>query len=105
MFVGGHLAQAQTSQSRTVTPFTKIDATDGVEIVLNPNGPPSVAVFSENTDELINLITEIKGTTLKIKKLKYNQMFNNQYFLFLLKVVLECLEVKLVMKKMPIKVN
>ena len=72
MFVGGHLAQAQISESRTVTPFTKIDATDGVEIVLNPNGPPSVAVFSENTDELINVITEIKGTTLKIKKLKNN---------------------------------
>src|SRR3989344_3334679 len=55
---------AQTSETRNLTGFTKIDASGATEIILT-QGEPSVKVTGAE-NEIKNLITEVSGTTLTI---------------------------------------
>lgn len=62
----GLSAHAQTSETRKVMPFTKIDAKDGIEVIFTQDNSPSLKVESDSEAFLENIVTEFSGKTLKI---------------------------------------
>ena len=59
-------ANAQIEEYRQVTPFTAMEAENGIEVVFTQSDAPSLRVESDNEAFLENIVTEVKGNTLKI---------------------------------------
>lgn len=62
----GWSAQAQTSETRQVRPFTKIDAKNGIEVIFTQEDAPSLKVESDSEEFLSTIVTEFSGSTLKV---------------------------------------
>ena len=59
-------ANAQIEEYRQVTLFTAMEVENGIEVVFTQSDAPSLRVESDNQAYLDNIVTEVKGTTLKI---------------------------------------
>ena len=62
----GWSASAQTSETRQVKPFTKIDAKNGIEVIFTQEDAPSLKVESDSEEFLSTIVTEFNNGTLKI---------------------------------------
>lgn len=62
----GWSASAQTSETRQIRPFTKIDAKNGIEVIFTQEDAPSLKVESDSDEFLSTIITEFSGSTLKV---------------------------------------
>ncbi len=62
----GLLANAQVSETRNVSPFNKIEITDGVEIIYTQSDQFSIKAEASDALGLATLLTESKNNTLKI---------------------------------------
>jgi len=62
----GLLANAQVSESRNVSPFNKVEITDGVEIIYTQSEQFSIRAEASDALGLSTLLTESKNNTLKI---------------------------------------
>jgi|SRR4051812_4088235 hypothetical protein len=65
LFVGFNSLQAQTSENRTVTAFTKIDNNTALDIVLEKGSKENVVVEVTEVDPK-KILTEVKNNTLSI---------------------------------------
>ena len=59
-------SQAQVSEMRNRGNFSKIEVESGIQLIYSENDQVSIKVEAENETELNNIITELKGKTLKI---------------------------------------
>jgi hypothetical protein len=66
MSVIGLLANAQTTETRDVSPFNKIEITDGVEVIYTQSDHFSLRAETSDALGLSTLLTESKDNTLKI---------------------------------------
>lgn len=64
------LSKAQVSETRNVSSFSKIQATDGLEVIYSKSNTTSIAVESKNSPALSNVQTKIKNNTLFIYRVK-----------------------------------
>jgi hypothetical protein len=62
----GLLANAQVSETRNVSPFNKVEITDGVEIIYTQSSEFSIKAETSDALGLATLLTESKNNTLKI---------------------------------------
>jgi len=60
------LCQAQVSEARKTGKFSKIEVQSGIELIYSESEEVSIKTEAENTNELKNIVTEMKGKTLKI---------------------------------------
>lgn len=60
------MTQAQVSEFRKTGSFSKIEVESGIELIYSENSNISVKAEAENEESLKNIITEVKGKTLKI---------------------------------------
>ena len=60
------LAQAQVSEFRKTGSFSKIEVESGIELIYSENSNVSIKAEAENEKDLRNLVTEVKGKTLRI---------------------------------------
>lgn len=70
LFLIGMLAKGQEVENRTLSSFSKVEVKNGIELIYNENKTPSLRIEAENLSVLKNVITEVKGKTLKIYLLK-----------------------------------
>lgn len=62
----GWSATAQTSETRQVKPFTKIEAKNGIQVIFTQEDAPSLKVESDSEEFLSTIVTEFSGSTLKV---------------------------------------
>lgn len=62
----GISANAQIEEYRQVTPFNAMEVGNGIEVIFTQSDAPSLRVESDNEAYLENIVTEVKGNTLKI---------------------------------------
>ncbi|RZJ36163.1 MAG: DUF2807 domain-containing protein [Flavobacterium sp.] len=67
MFLAGLAAQAQTEE-RSVQPFTKIEMSGTIELIYTEGTEATLRVESDTEENLANLLTEVRGNTLKISR-------------------------------------
>ena len=60
------MAQAQVQETRKAAPFTRIDARNGIEVILSNSETPSVKAEAGTTGDLNSIITVVEGNTLKV---------------------------------------
>jgi hypothetical protein len=66
IFLFGMLVKAQVSESRNVSEFSKVEVAQGIELIYNEKNVPSLEIGTNNEATLKNIITEVRGETLKI---------------------------------------
>jgi len=66
MFLLGLLAQAQVTETRTITPFSKIEITDGVALVFTQSDEIGLSAEASDALGLTSITTEVTGNVLKI---------------------------------------
>lgn len=59
-------SQAQVSETRKTGNFTKIEVESGIEVIYAESSEVSIKAEAQNETELKNIITELKGKTLKL---------------------------------------
>ncbi|MBN9283594.1 MULTISPECIES: head GIN domain-containing protein [unclassified Flavobacterium] len=62
----GLLCNAQVSENRAIAGFTKIEVSKGVQVFFTQGNTTTVKVESDNEDKLKQIVTAVKGETLKI---------------------------------------
>ena len=70
LFLIGMLAKGQEAENRELSSFSKVEVKNGIEVIYTESKMPFLRVEAENVSVLKNLITEVKGKTLKIYLLK-----------------------------------
>lgn len=60
------LTQAQVSEFRKSGNFSKIEVESGIELIYSENSNLSIKAEAENEKDLRNIVTEVKGKTLRI---------------------------------------
>ena len=68
MFAIGLLAQAQVSESKTVSPFSKIEISNGVELIYTESQKASITAEASTAKALTTLVVRFTGKTLSISK-------------------------------------
>ncbi|AWI26015.1 GIN domain-containing protein [Flavobacterium pallidum] len=66
LFLIGMLTQAQVSENRTITDFSKIEVKNGIALSYSNDPIPSAKVESGSNENLSNIVMEVKNGTLKI---------------------------------------
>ena len=66
IFLFGMLAKAQVSENRNVSEFSKVEVAQGIELIYSEKNVPSLEIEANNEATLKNIITEVRGETLKI---------------------------------------
>jgi hypothetical protein len=66
LFAIGLLAQAQSVQTRNVQPFSKIEISSGVEVIITQGAQASLKVTSDAGQELKDIVTEFRNNALYI---------------------------------------
>lgn len=72
LFLIGMLAKGQEVENRTLSSFSKVEVKNGIELIYTESKIPSLQIETENPSVLKNLITEVRGKTLKIYLLQKN---------------------------------
>ena len=78
-FIIGAIATAQVSENRTVSNFSKIEASQGVQVYFTQSNSQSVRVETDDNEKMQYIKTDNNGKTLKIyidskgKKLSYGR--------------------------------
>lgn len=67
------VSQAQVSESRKITDFSKIEVESGIELTYMESDENSIKVETESKDNLANIITETNGKTLRVYYAKKSQ--------------------------------
>jgi hypothetical protein len=78
IFLFGMLVKAQVSESRNVSEFSKVEVAQGIELIYNEKNVPSLEIETNNEATLKNIITEVRGETLKIYLKKGAEMPSNE---------------------------
>lgn len=65
-FIIGAIATAQVSENRTVSNFSKIEASQGVQVYFTQSNSQSVRVETDDNEKMQYIKTENDGKTLKI---------------------------------------
>ena len=73
----GMLAKGQVSENRTISEFSKVAISGGIELIYSENPKVSLQVVSNNPEIAKNTITEVDGKTLKIYLTEGNQLAAN----------------------------
>lgn len=81
LFFLGIMANAQQTESRTVSGFTKITVHDGVEVIYTQNENIALTVESSTIEGLKNLITEVKNGELRIYQMNKTNQANIKIYL------------------------
>lgn len=68
MFLAGLAAQAQPSEVRNVQPFSKIEISGTIELIYTEGIEANLRAESDNFENLKNLVTEVRGNTLRISR-------------------------------------
>ncbi len=66
LFLFGMLAKAQVTENRNVAEFSKVEVAHGIELIYSEKNVPSLEIETNNEATLKNIITEVRGETLKI---------------------------------------
>ena len=62
----GMLAKAQVTENREASDFSKVEVQNGIELIYTENSSTSLQIEANDERTLNNIVTEIKGKTLKI---------------------------------------
>ena len=79
MALMGLVSSAQVSEKKSISDFTGIDATDGVEVYYTQDARASITVEANDDATAQNTIVERKGKTLKIYKKSGNNTIVKVY--------------------------
>ena len=78
IFLFGMLAKAQVTENRNVSEFSKVSVANGIELIYTEKHAPSLEIETNNEATLKNIITEVRGETLKIYLKKGVAMPSNE---------------------------
>jgi Putative auto-transporter adhesin, head GIN domain len=62
----GLLAQAQVTESRELSNFSKVEVKNGIQLIYTQSATPSLQVEARDEATIYNVVTEMVGNTLKI---------------------------------------
>ncbi len=62
----GLLAKAQSTESRPVSEFCKVDVKNGIQLIYTESALPLLQLEAKNQAVLNDIVTEVQGNTLKI---------------------------------------
>ena len=65
-FIVGLVATAQVSENRNVSDFSKLKASQGIEVLYTVSNSNSIKVETDDNERLQMIKTEVEGETLKI---------------------------------------
>ena len=66
LFLIGIVAKGQVVENRTVSGFSKVEVKNGIELIYTESKTPSLQIEAQDHCFLNNIMTEVKGNTLKI---------------------------------------
>jgi len=72
------LAKAQVTENRNVAEFSKVEVAHGIELIYTEKTAPSLEIQTNNEATLKNIMTEVRGETLKIYLKKGTEIPSNE---------------------------
>lgn len=66
LFLIGIVAKGQVVENRIISEFSKVEVKNGIELIYTESKTPSLQIEAQDHCFLNNIVTEVKGKTLKI---------------------------------------